>query len=604
MLTARDAVADRVAGLEAGADDYLVKPFAIEELVARLHALGRRGRDDGDRLAYGDLVLELEHAHRPARRAAGVAHGARERRCSSCCCATRAWSCRASGRSRRSGREAAVPNVVDRYVARLRRKLGDPPLIHTVRGVGFMLRSMRPRTLQRPPDRGRRAGGRARRRLRSRCARGCSWPSSCTPRSTAACASARRTSRASASRRRPLLTAPGALEAPVAGRQLSVEVLDRHGRFVARSLALGARLLPDTQVRLATRCVAGTAASPTSRSAASRCASTPRRSPDDGGPAAGGAVLVASSTTDIDADAAAGCACCSCSPAVLAAGVRRRSLLRSLTRRGLRPARAPVVGRRARSSAPATRRAACPTRDAADEVGELTRTLNRMLAALDAARLRERRFLADATHELRTPVTSLAGNVEFVVASRRQPRGPRRPASSTPGACSAWSTTCSRSSARAPARRPIAPSASTCSWRRRWPGRPRARVGAREPGHGSGEPDALRRALDNLLDNAEVHGPRGRRGHGLGHDVPARRAALVGARRGPRARPAEPEHVFERFWRGPARGGPPGLGPRPRDRARDRPAPRRRVTVDGSTFTLRLPASVAARAGDGGVMQR
>src|ERR671935_560758 len=59
MLTARDAVADRVTGLEAGADDYLVKPFALEELLARLHALGRRGRDDRDRLAYADLRLDL-----------------------------------------------------------------------------------------------------------------------------------------------------------------------------------------------------------------------------------------------------------------------------------------------------------------------------------------------------------------------------------------------------------------------------------------------------------------------------------------------------------------------------------------------------------------
>src|SRR5512132_2251579 len=69
MLTARDAVADRVAGLDAVAADYLVKPFAVEELVARLHALGRRGRDDGDRRAYGDLAIELSPstAHRGGR---------------------------------------------------------------------------------------------------------------------------------------------------------------------------------------------------------------------------------------------------------------------------------------------------------------------------------------------------------------------------------------------------------------------------------------------------------------------------------------------------------------------------------------------------------
>jgi two-component system, OmpR family, response regulator MprA len=140
MLTARDAVADRVAGLEAGADDYLVKPFAIEELVARLRALGRRGRDERDRLAFADLVLEV--STRTAQRAGRpVSLTARE----SALLELLLRNARAVVPRERAieeiWQEAAVPNVVDRYVARLRHKLGDPPLIHTVRGVGFMLRT-------------------------------------------------------------------------------------------------------------------------------------------------------------------------------------------------------------------------------------------------------------------------------------------------------------------------------------------------------------------------------------------------------------------------------------------------------------------------------
>jgi two-component system, OmpR family, response regulator MprA len=139
MLTARDAVPDRVAGLEAGADDYLVKPFAVQELIARIRALTRRRLDASTRLSYADLTLDLDTRV--------VSRGNRV--------------IELTGReadllelllrepTRTLTREKAIdeiwggaaePNVVDRYVTRLRRKLGEPPVIRTVRGAGFLLR--------------------------------------------------------------------------------------------------------------------------------------------------------------------------------------------------------------------------------------------------------------------------------------------------------------------------------------------------------------------------------------------------------------------------------------------------------------------------------
>jgi two-component system response regulator MprA len=145
ILTARDAVSDRVAGLDAGADDYLVKPFALEELQARLRALlRRRGQEQNGALTYGDLSMDtgtyevcrgarkveltrtefellrlfLEHPRQVLTRSQIF---------------ERVWGYD-FGRS---------SNSLEVYVGYLRRKLeggGESRILHTVRGVGYVLR--------------------------------------------------------------------------------------------------------------------------------------------------------------------------------------------------------------------------------------------------------------------------------------------------------------------------------------------------------------------------------------------------------------------------------------------------------------------------------
>jgi two-component system, OmpR family, response regulator MprA len=138
MLTARDDVADRVAGLDAGADDYLVKPFATDELLARIRALLRRGQDVSELVSFADVTLDV--AARAAERGGrSIALTAREAELLALLLRNGA---RVTTREQALGRVwgdegAATANVVDRYVTNLRRKLGEPPLIRTVRGRGF-----------------------------------------------------------------------------------------------------------------------------------------------------------------------------------------------------------------------------------------------------------------------------------------------------------------------------------------------------------------------------------------------------------------------------------------------------------------------------------
>ena len=145
VLSARDELADRVAGLRAGADDYLVKPFELEELVARLQALLRRRPDRPDvPIELGDLRID------PARRR--VRRGDRELDLTGREFELLETFARHPGivLSRRQLLEQVWGytfevdgNVVDQFVSYLRRKLeaeGEQRVIHTVRGVGFVLR--------------------------------------------------------------------------------------------------------------------------------------------------------------------------------------------------------------------------------------------------------------------------------------------------------------------------------------------------------------------------------------------------------------------------------------------------------------------------------
>ena len=151
LLTARDSLEDRVTGLNSGADDYLVKPFAFEELLARIRALLRRGRTV-DMLRFGIADLDMDIVTRK------VTRGGRHVDLTAREFELLEYLVRHEGQVvmrdmlardvwKETARGTPLNNVIDVHIARLRRKVDVEPfekLIHTVRGVGFMLKQGEP----------------------------------------------------------------------------------------------------------------------------------------------------------------------------------------------------------------------------------------------------------------------------------------------------------------------------------------------------------------------------------------------------------------------------------------------------------------------------
>ena len=151
VLTARDTLQDRVLGLDTGADDYMIKPFAFAELVARIRALVRRGRAaEMPRLAVADLEVDLI-TRKVVRGGNLVELTAREFELLEYLLRHQGQVVSRESLARDVWKETArttpLDNVIDVHIARLRRKIDadqGPKLIHTVRGVGFMLHEGEP----------------------------------------------------------------------------------------------------------------------------------------------------------------------------------------------------------------------------------------------------------------------------------------------------------------------------------------------------------------------------------------------------------------------------------------------------------------------------
>ena len=385
-----------------------------------------------------------------------------------------------------------------------------------------------------------------------------------------------------------LLTRPGALDSTLGGTQLSVEVLDRHGRLVARSLSLGGRVLPAGD--FATPVIAtGRSRYGYATSAGERLRVYVAPLASFGGVAAGGAVVVAAS--DHDVAHTLGNLRLFLVLAGIAAAALAAIAVFLLQRRALRP-----VTRLAAAAAEVERtgdpRRRLPLPPSNDEVGRLANTLNEMLASLERSRDRERRFLADASHELRTPLTALRGNIAYLShhgatadlladlehdAARLARLADdllalsREEASVLPEADVRLDDLARDAAARHPG----------------------VELEAPEPVAVRGEPGSLERALDNLLENARVHGPT----DGIVSLNVERNGGIVRvtvADEGDGLRVEEKNLAFQRFWRRNADRAGSGLGLAIVRAIAERHGGR--AYAEGARFTIELPLSGSSHA--------
>jgi two-component system OmpR family sensor kinase len=381
-----------------------------------------------------------------------------------------------------------------------------------------------------------------------------------------------------------VLNSPGALEGPSSGRQIVVQVLDAHGRLVARSLALGAQLLPQDALERAAR-LHGRAGVESVDVGGRPLRMFAAPIADAGTPASGGVVLVASDTSDIahtTGSLGAAVALSGAGVVVLAAIAAA-----ALTRRGLRPLSrlAEAAGEIERTADPSRR---LPDPALADEVGQLTGVLNRMLASLEQAGAGERRFLADASHELRTPVTALLGNVDYAArhgADAEVLADLRHDAERLARLVDSLLVLERAGASGGGVREPVALDELARSLAAE-----RVVLGTIEAVRVSGDRAALARAVANLVENGLVHGPP----DGVVTVSVARegeRARVTVRDQGPGPDPAEHDQLFQRFWRGDGTSERPGAGLGLSIVAAIAAQHSGQVLVDGSAFTLELPVA-------------